>query len=233
MKMKSTSKMVRMSEAGFTLVELMIVVAIIGILAAIAIPNFQKYQAKARQKEAQLQLSSIYTAELSFRGEYGSFTGCLNEAGFRPEGDVLSNVGTSRHYVIGFTAALATAATCGPGGGVGCNINYNAPVAGTTLCGGAGQTPIANVTFNALLGASSSSFAATRVAGTATAASIAAANLNNHGANAATAAPVADQVLLTSSTFRAAAVGNVSNTNVADRWTMNHNKALNNSFSGI
>jgi len=47
---------------GFTLIELMIVVAIIGILAAIAIPNFMRFQARARQSEAKANLKAIFTA---------------------------------------------------------------------------------------------------------------------------------------------------------------------------
>lgn len=50
---------------GFTLIELMIVVAIIGILAAIAIPNFMKFQARARQSEAKANLKAIFTAAKS------------------------------------------------------------------------------------------------------------------------------------------------------------------------
>ncbi|MBI3179248.1 MAG: prepilin-type N-terminal cleavage/methylation domain-containing protein, partial [Deltaproteobacteria bacterium] len=46
---------------GFTLIELMIVVAIIGILALIAIPNFMKFQAKAKQSEAKTNLKAYYT----------------------------------------------------------------------------------------------------------------------------------------------------------------------------
>jgi len=48
--------------SGFTLIELMIVVAIIGILAAIAIPNFLKFQCKSKQSEAKTNLSGIFTA---------------------------------------------------------------------------------------------------------------------------------------------------------------------------
>ncbi|MDF0675458.1 MAG: prepilin-type N-terminal cleavage/methylation domain-containing protein [Nitrospira sp.] len=62
-------------QEGFTLIELMIVVAIIGILAAIAIPNFLQYQLKSRQSEAKTNLQAVRTSELSFGGERGCFPG--------------------------------------------------------------------------------------------------------------------------------------------------------------
>ncbi|MHB8783823.1 MAG: type IV pilin protein [Desulfobacteria bacterium] len=64
------------SKKGFTLIELMIVVAIIGILAAIAIPNFLKFQAKSKMSEAKTNLGAIYTGQIAYFGEqnsYGSF----------------------------------------------------------------------------------------------------------------------------------------------------------------
>jgi len=60
-------------QEGFTLIELMIVVAIIGILAAIAIPNFLQYQMKSRQSEAKTNLGAIKTSEVSWQGERGCF----------------------------------------------------------------------------------------------------------------------------------------------------------------
>ena len=58
-------------QKGFTLIELMIVVAIIGILAAIAIPNFLQYQLKSRQSEAKTNLQAIKTSEVAFQAERG------------------------------------------------------------------------------------------------------------------------------------------------------------------
>ena len=56
-------------QQGFTLIELMIVVAIIGILAAIAIPNFIAYQAKSKQSEAKVSLGAIFTSAVAYQAE--------------------------------------------------------------------------------------------------------------------------------------------------------------------
>jgi type IV pilus assembly protein PilA len=67
------SKLIRKSNKGFTLIELMIVVAIIGILAAIAIPNFLRFQLKSKSSEGKVNIAAIRTAEESYLAEFGSY----------------------------------------------------------------------------------------------------------------------------------------------------------------
>ncbi|MBY0398888.1 prepilin-type N-terminal cleavage/methylation domain-containing protein [Myxococcota bacterium] len=67
---------------GFTLIELMIVVAIIGVLASVAIPSFIDYQLKSKRTEAYANLSALAKAQKSYFAEYNAFVGALSEPGF-------------------------------------------------------------------------------------------------------------------------------------------------------
>ncbi len=68
----------RQQNHGFTLIELMITVAIIGILAAIAIPSFTLYQSRSRRTEAVTNLSAIGRTQDAFYAEFGTFRTTTN-----------------------------------------------------------------------------------------------------------------------------------------------------------
>ena len=76
----------RQNTKGFSLVELMIVVAIIGILAAIAIPNFVAMQLKSKRAEVPSNVSGIKTAELAYDASFDGFQ--ANSARPRVSGDL-------------------------------------------------------------------------------------------------------------------------------------------------
>lgn len=145
MKMNLVKKV--QNKEGFTLVELMIVVAIIGILAAIAIPNFLAYQLKSKSAEAKTNIGAIKTSLVAYaaeRDEYltASSTPAGNATtqklawtpiggegfeslGFAPSGDVYFRyaIDTEANYAFDDTALVAdgpaaAAATNRPGGGI-------------------------------------------------------------------------------------------------------------------
>lgn len=85
------------SQTGFSLVELMIVVAIIGVLATIGIPTFRTMVQKAKKSEAKVALGGIYTSEVAFFSEYGAYGNRIDKVGFDLDG-----TSATRIYVVGF-----------------------------------------------------------------------------------------------------------------------------------
>jgi type IV pilus assembly protein PilA len=83
-------------QAGFTLIELMIVVAIIGILAAVALPAYQDYTARAKVTEVNLQVGSCKGAVSEFIQANGIFPANANQAG-------CSSTATTKYMAAGLT----------------------------------------------------------------------------------------------------------------------------------
>jgi len=80
-----------MKTKGFTLIELMIVVSIIGILAAVAIPSYQTYIARAQVSEALIIANELKTSVKEFYKYKGRFPSSNNEAGIPEPQHLLGN----------------------------------------------------------------------------------------------------------------------------------------------
>lgn len=198
--MKFLGRLQRRTQEGFTLVELMIVVAIIGLLSAVAIPNFKKYQAKAKTSEAKLQLSAMYTSLQAWYADYDNYSACLNLQGFDP-----SLERPSRYYAVGFPAAAYTA-------NAAATLN-GAPVACVNTTTGVDVNTATAST------ASVSAFGAGKLVGGITALTSAAVVTGNIATLA-----------LTGTTFVAGALGIIdaakATATTADAWTVNQNKKI-------
>jgi type IV pilus assembly protein PilA len=153
------NKFLGKSKKGFTLIELMIVVAIIGILAAIAIPNFVRFQLKAKTSEGKVNLAAIRTAEEAYFSEFGSYVaataspvanggtakvnfvdtgsvvaGNFDTIGWAPEGQVFFNY----EVVVLDAAYVANAGADIDGNGTDQAWGYVQPGTGVALAGSLG-----------------------------------------------------------------------------------------------
>ena len=85
------------NESGFSLIELLITVVIIGVLAAMGVPQYRKMVSKSRSAEAKVMLGAIFTAEQATLAEYGTYGNNIKAMGV--------NVVSPQAFVAGFSAA--------------------------------------------------------------------------------------------------------------------------------
>lgn len=95
-----SAKRTNIRRAGFTLIELMVVVGTIGVLSSIAIPSLQKYVWRAQRNEAYLNLNGIFKAQVVYFTDNGRYADTFDMLGFEVVGGQMADSKTivSKYY---------------------------------------------------------------------------------------------------------------------------------------
>jgi type IV pilus assembly protein PilA len=197
----------RLSLRGFTLLEMLVTLGIMGILLALGVPAYQRHIYRARQYEAQVSLGQVYMSEKGFYADLGTYTSCLAAIGVKAENPV-------RFYIFGFGSGDSDV-LCGP--------KAASPDNNLQSCNGYKYDRDGTVTTSCASGAGSTFFVATTVS---VAGDTVPSSSGILGSNSDPGKPAYN-------TFTGMAVGYISQEGVTDSWRIDENKRLVNFAPGI